>query len=50
MKVEPEIELPAREPMRPRKVRISEKLQRRTKRELSRLRRASTRRRNLLDD
>jgi hypothetical protein len=50
MKVEPEIELPAREPMRPRKVRISEKLRRRAQSELSRLRRASTRRRNLLDD
>ena len=50
MKVEPEIELPACEPMRPRTVRISEKLRRRAQSELSRLRRASTRRRNLSHD
>ena len=50
MRVEPEIEMPAREPMRPRTNTISEELRRKARRELSRRRRASTRCRNLSCD
>ena len=39
MKVEPEIEMPEREPMKPRTNTINEELRRRAKRELSRRRR-----------
>ncbi|HRT22396.1 MAG TPA: hypothetical protein P5318_19975, partial [Candidatus Hydrogenedentes bacterium] len=39
MKVEPEIEMPEHEPMRPRHLRASDEMRRRVKRELSRRRR-----------
>lgn len=39
MRVEPEIEMPEREPMRPRHLRVSDEMRRRAKRELSRRRR-----------
>ena len=44
MRVEPEIEMPEHEPMRPRHLRVSDEMRRRARREVARRRRIRERR------